>query len=1108
MAPKHLAFDPDPFWYKNAIVYELHIKSFKDSNADGIGDFNGLISKLDYLEDLGVTAIWLLPFYPSPLRDDGYDIADYTDIHPNYGDLSSFRRFLAAAHSRGLRVITELVINHTSDQHAWFQRARHAPPESTLRDFYVWSSTARRYEDARIIFQDFEHSNWAWDPVANAYYWHRFYHHQPDLNYDSPQVQRAVFKVMDFWFKMGVDGMRLDAIPYLFEREGTNCENLPETFAYLKKLRRHIDDNHSYKMLLAEANQWPEDAVAYFGHGDTCHMAFHFPLMPRMFMAVEMEDRHPVLDILDQTPQIPEGCQWALFLRNHDELTLEMVSDEERDYMYRFYARDPRARINLGIRRRLAPLLGNDRRKVELMNVLLFSLPGTPVIYYGDEIGMGDNYYLGDRDGVRTPMQWSDEKNAGFSTANPQRLFLPVIIDPEYHYEAVNVQTQDHNPSSLLWWMRRLIAMRKRFAAFGRGSIEFLSPENPKILAYIRKFGRETILVVANLSRHSQHTVLDLSRFSGSVPEELFSRNEFLPIDEHGYVLTMSSYGYYLFSLTPPERTAEEVSSAMPVIRQNSPWHELLDDRLVRRTLETRVLPDYIRRQRWFGGKARTIQGLSILEWMRMDKSERGAFILLVEVQYTEGVPEIYVLPLAFAPADPDGAELPEGALAHLELKTGKGVLFEAVYSPRFLKDLLAMIVGRKGIATKGGRLLPVTGTLLREIAAGKWAEMEPRLMRVEQSNTSILYGGKLILKLYRRTEEGVHPDAEVVRYLTERAHYPNIPPFAGSLEFKKSGREPVLIALMQEFVPNQGDAWAYSLSAVGRYYDQVLARRSTMTELPPRPGDILEAARLEPPPIIVDLVSGLFLQMIELLGVRTAEMHLALYSRSEKGFTAEPFSLLYQRSVFQSMQNMTRSGFRLLRRVLSTLPEGVRSEAASILELEREIQEAMQAITAHKITAVKTRIHGDFHLGQALYTGKDFVLYDFEGEPARSLSERRLKRSPIRDVAGMIRSIHYAALTSLLMHMTVRREDVAALEPWADIWYAHVSGAFLRGYLSTAKGAPFLPGDRDGLASMLFPFMLEKAVYELGYELNNRPEWVVVPIRGIKHLLGVTDAR
>ncbi|HZT78791.1 MAG TPA: maltose alpha-D-glucosyltransferase, partial [Gemmataceae bacterium] len=473
----------DPLWYKDAIIYELHVRAFFDSTGDGVGDFRGLVQKLDYLQDLGVTAVWVLPFYPSPLRDDGYDIADYTGIHPMYGSLGDFQQFLREAHRRGLRVITELVINHTSDQHPWFQRARRAPRGSPERNFYVWSDTTEKYREARIIFKDFESSNWAWDPVAGQFYWHRFYSHQPDLNYDNPAVWKAVEEVFDFWMAMGIDGFRLDAIPYLYEREGTSCENLPETHAYLKALRRHVEEKFPGRMLLAEANQWPEDSVAYFGQGDECNMAFHFPVMPRLFMAIRMEDRFPILDILQQTPPIPETCQWAMFLRNHDELTLEMVTDEDRDYMYGVYAQDPQARINLGIRRRLAPLLQNNRAKIELMNGLLFSLPGTPVIYYGDEIGMGDNIYLGDRNGVRTPMQWSAERNAGFSKANPQKLYLPVIIDPEYHYEAVNVEAQQANPNSLLWWMKRLIALRKRYRAFGRGSLEFLTPDNPKVLA-------------------------------------------------------------------------------------------------------------------------------------------------------------------------------------------------------------------------------------------------------------------------------------------------------------------------------------------------------------------------------------------------------------------------------------------------------------------------------------------------------------------------------------------------------------------------------------------------------------------------------------------------
>ncbi|MBY0231207.1 MAG: maltose alpha-D-glucosyltransferase, partial [Gemmataceae bacterium] len=560
----------DPLWYKDAVIYELHVRAFHDSVGDGVGDFKGLAAKLDYLADLGVTALWLLPFYPSPLRDDGYDIADYTAVHPNYGRVADFKEFLDEAHQRGLRVITELVINHTSDQHPWFQRARHAAKGSPERDFYVWSDTGTEYADARIIFKDFEPSNWTYDHVAKAYFWHRFYSHQPDLNFDNPAVWEALFPVMDFWLAMGVDGMRLDAIPYLYEREGTNCENLPETHVFLKALRKRMDEKWPGRMFLAEANQWPEDAVAYFGDGDECHMSFHFPLMPRLFMAVRQEDRFPILDILAQTPAIPDNCQWCVFLRNHDELTLEMVTDEERDYMYRAYASDRTARINLGIRRRLAPLLGNDRRRIELMNALLFSLPGTPVLYYGDEIGMGDNIYLGDRNGVRTPMQWSSDRNAGFSRGNPQSLYLPVVLDPEYRYEVVNVENQQNNPSSLLWWMKRLIAQRKQHQAFSRGAIEFLSPSNTRILAFIRRHGAERVLVVANLSRFVQHVELDLREHRGLVPDEMFGGSDFPAIGDGPYPLTLGPHAFYWLSLRPvPAADAASPDEALlPVLAE------------------------------------------------------------------------------------------------------------------------------------------------------------------------------------------------------------------------------------------------------------------------------------------------------------------------------------------------------------------------------------------------------------------------------------------------------------------------------------------------------------------------------------------------------------
>ncbi|MBI4543716.1 MAG: maltose alpha-D-glucosyltransferase, partial [Gemmatimonadetes bacterium] len=600
----------DPLWYRDAVIYELHVRAFFDSDGDGVGDFRGLTQKLDYLQDLGVTALWVLPFYPSPWKDDGYDIANYTGVHSAYGSLRDFRLFLRAAHARGLKVITELVINHTSDQHPWFQRARRAKPGSPWRDFYVWSDSPDRYADARIIFKDFEPSNWSWDPVAEAYYWHRFYAQQPDLNFDNPRVHRAVQRAMDFWFRLGVDGMRLDAIPYLYEREGTNCENLPETHAFLKALRRHVDARFPNRMLLAEANQWPEDAVAYFGEGDECHMSFHFPVMPRLFMAIQMEDRFPVVDILEQTPPLPENCQWAIFLRNHDELTLEMVTDEERDYMYRVYAHEPQMRINLGIRRRLAPLLLNSRRKIELMKGLLLSLPGTPVLYYGDEIGMGDNVFLGDRNGVRTPMQWSADRNAGFSRANPQRLYLPVIIDPQYHFETVNAEAQQDNLSSLLWWTKRLLALRKRFQAFGRGSLEFLYPENRKVLAFVRRYEQERILVVVNLSRFVQAAELDLASFRGSRPIELFGGTEFPAIGERPYFLTLGPHSFYWFALEPERVERAELgppAAERPLLTVVDEWESLL--RGAARARLEQVLPGYLAPRRWFAGKARRIRG-------------------------------------------------------------------------------------------------------------------------------------------------------------------------------------------------------------------------------------------------------------------------------------------------------------------------------------------------------------------------------------------------------------------------------------------------------------------------------------------------------------------
>src|SRR5271169_2730210 len=696
---------PDPLWYKDAVFYELRVRSFYDSNGDGVGDFAGLTAKLDYLHSLGVTTLWLLPFYPSPMRDDGYDISDYINIHPACGTLRDFKVFIREAHRRDLKIVTELVLNHTSDRHEWFQRARRSGPGSTYRDYYIWSDTPERYKDARIIFQDFEPSNWSWDPVAKAYYFHRFYSHQPDLNYDNPAVIREIRRVISFWLGLGVDGLRLDAVPYLFKREGTNCENLPETHAFLRELRRHVDANFPNRMLLAEANQWPEDAVTYLEGGKECHMAFHFPIMPRMFMAVRMEDRFPLTDIWAQTPPIEDSCQWAIFLRNHDELTLEMVTEEERDFMYRAYARESRMRVNLGIRRRLAPLLGNNRRAMELMNGLLLSLPGTPVIYYGDEIGMGDNIYLGDRDGVRTPMQWSGDRNAGFSATDPQRLILPVIIDHEYHYQTVNVENQEHNVHSMLWWMRRVIALRKQFKAFGRGTVEFLSPENPRVLAFLRIYQDERILVVANLSRFVQYVEIDLARFKGMVPVELFGRTEFPAITEKPYLLTLGPHLFDWFSIQPTRHAPAVVEVARnEVARIESPagWDGFM--RGEGWEMLGKAMPDFLPRCRWFRSKARSIKSVKIADTMPLIEGPGGAHLVLANVEYSNAEPETYVIPLALgtnggAPAE----EHPELTIAHLRLNSARnnvveGRLFEASADPRFASAMLELVERRRRV--------------------------------------------------------------------------------------------------------------------------------------------------------------------------------------------------------------------------------------------------------------------------------------------------------------------------------------------------------------------------------------------------------------------------
>ncbi len=1097
-------------WYKDAVIYELHVRAFFDGNEDGKGDFLGLTQKLDYLQDLGVTALWLLPFYPSPLRDDGYDIADFFSVHPDYGTLEDFKLFLREAKKRGLKVITELVLNHTSDQHELFQKARRAPVGSLERDFYVWSDDPQKYRDARIIFHDFETSNWNWDPLAKAYYWHRFYSHQPDLNFDNPAVRAYVLKAMDFWLGLGVDGLRLDAVPYLFEREGTNCENLQETHSFLKDLRAHVDRKFQDRMLLAEANQWPEDAAAYFGDGDECHMAFHFPIMPRLFMALRMEDCSPIVDILEQTPDVGDRGQWAIFLRNHDELTLEMVTDEERDYMYRFYAKDSRSRINLGIRRRLAPLLGNHRRKMELLNGLLFSLPGTPVMYYGDEIGMGDNIHLGDRNGVRTPMQWNADRNAGFSRANPQSLYLPIGIDPEYHYEAVNVDIQQGNPHSLFWWTKRLIDLRKRYKAFGRGATSFIGCENRKILSFIRTFDEERILVVANLSRFVELAELDLSAFKGLSLVEMFGRYEFPAIKDERYRLTLGPHSFYWFRIrkpTVPEADPALTPSSTPEIACSGSWASLLSEKAGPELRE--ALKAHLRARHWFEGKSHQLRSVRLLESAALGYGPKaGARVCLIKAEFLDAAPETYVLPIGFADgekAQKIREEHPYAVLAEVRGKGSKacpdGVLFDAMSDPEFCAALLTGI--RQGRRLKGrfGEILLNAAPGL-EAVIGDRPQPEATPMKSVQRNTSVFFGDRLILKLYRRLYAGENPDAEISRFLAKKA-FPSSPALAGEIVYRPRRGEESVLSVLHCFVPNRGNAWQYTLDSLRRYFDDIQAAAEPPKELAAPPSAPLAAVDAEPPPLAVERF-GDYLETAKILGVRTAELHLALSDgTAEPNFVPEEFSELYQRSLYQSMRNHANEALDLLGRKAKDLPEARRPWAEAVMSQKGELQKRLHSLVGRKLSGRRIRCHGDYHLKQILYTGSDFQVSDFEGPPEQSLRERRIKRSPLRDVAGMLRSFDYAAETILLGRVGVTRtEDEARLEPWARFWSRWVSAAFLKAYLARMEGSGVLPKTRPETDLLLGVLLVDRAFAELQSELESQPQWAIIPLKGLARLL------
>ncbi|NWB29595.1 maltose alpha-D-glucosyltransferase [Pseudomonas gingeri] len=1091
-------FINDPLWYKDAVIYQVHVKSFFDSNNDGIGDFPGLIAKLDYIADLGVNTIWLLPFYPSPRRDDGYDIAEYRGVHPDYGTLADARRFITEAHKRGLRVITELVINHTSDQHPWFQRARKAKPGSSARDFYVWSDTDDKYNETRIIFLDTEKSNWTWDPVAGQYFWHRFYSHQPDLNFDNPQVMKAVLSVMRYWLDMGIDGLRLDAIPYLIERDGTNNENLPETHQVLKRIRAEIDAHYPDRMLLAEANQWPEDTQLYFGdqkgdNRDECHMAFHFPLMPRMYMALAQEDRFPVTDILRQTPEIPANCQWAIFLRNHDELTLEMVTDRERDYLWNHYAADRRARINLGIRRRLAPLMERDRRRIELLNSLLLSMPGTPTLYYGDEIGMGDNIYLGDRDGVRTPMQWSIDRNGGFSRADPASLVLPPIMDPLYGYPSVNVETQAGDPHSLLNWTRRLLAVRKQQKAFGRGSLKMLSPANRRILAYTREYtgpdGKsEIILCVANVSRTAQAAELDLSHFAGKVPVEMLGGNAFPPIGQLNFLLTLAPYGFYWFLLAAESQMPSwhvESPQSLPdfttlVLKKR--LEELLEAPS-RTTLEQVSLPEWLPKRRWFANKDAAIEQVHLDYGLRFGDAQQP--VLLSEVEVTVGGQvSRYQIPFGLLAEEQINAALPQQlALARVRRGRQVGLITDAFSLESFVRAVIQGLQAGSVLSGSAGELhFQASAELLAQPLP---ADAEVRYLSAEQSNSSVVVGERVMLKLIRKVSAGIHPELEMSAYLSA-AGFKHISPLLGSVVRRDQDGGESLLMIAQGLLNNQGDAWVWTQNNLERAIRDELADGTVEH---PQPFNALDELA----------------NFAGLLGQRLGEMHEVLAEPTANAdFSAQVSTAKDSQAWGKQIGSQLTRALQLLEQHQARLAPADQVLVTHLVARQKAIVAHVQALATQVRGGLRIRVHGDLHLGQVLVVQGDAYLIDFEGEPARSLQERRGKHSPYKDVSGVLRSFDYAAAMALDRSHAADSSAAAqaALQRVAERYLKDSRKAFIRAYRQATTSLAHAWQDPAGAEAALALFSLEKAAYEIVYEAENRPAWLPVPLHGLSGLL------
>jgi maltose alpha-D-glucosyltransferase / alpha-amylase len=1085
----------DRLWFKDAVIYQAHVKAFFDCNNDGIGDFPGLIQKLDYLKDMGVTALWVLPFYPSPLRDDGYDIADYRNVHPSYGTLRDFRAFIRACHARGLRVIIELVINHTSDQHPWFQRARRAKPGSVHRNYYVWSDTDQRYQETRIIFLDTEQSNWTWDPVAKAYYWHRFYSHQPDLNFDNPHVLQEVIRVLNFWLEMGVDGMRLDAVPYLVEREGTNNENLPETHDVLKRIRAEVEQHYPDRMLLAEANQWPEDVLPYFGNGDECHMAFHFPLMPRMYMAIAQEDRHPITDIMRQTPDIPENCQWAIFLRNHDELTLEMVTDKERDYLWNHYASDRTMRINLGIRRRLAPLMENDRRKIELMTALLFALPGTPVMYYGDELGMGDNIYLGDRNGVPPPMQWSPDRNGGFSRADMARLYLPPIMDPIYGFGAINVESQVRSGTSLLNWTKRMLAVRQGQRVFGRGALEFLYPGNRKILAFLRGFEGRTILCVFNLSRAAQAVELDLAKYKPRTPVELMGRSAFPPIGDLPYLLTLPAYGFFWFLLTTPEELPawhssipEPVPEFVTLVARDG-WNDILRHPALS-LLEKEALPQFVARQRWFSGKDTRIAATHIVLSAEIKGEEARYLLVEVETKFANGDSKNYFLPLAII-GEADASAGGGAPVSFMIAQVRRGSKLQGLYDASVLREFpLALIRAMASGAEIKGASGAFRFRSTDDLSTLEFPpDVEVRRLSVEQSNSSILIGEKVMLKLLRAPVRGIHPEVEM-GFFFKTMGFKNTPPILGVLEHVDDGGTPSAFVTAHGFIRNQGDGWTHSIDYLQRWFEEYELK-------------LAGSEGVQDPNTLTGSGHALYFDLIATLGRRIGEMHRVLdTSTGDSAFDPEPVTAEDLRTWRSEARQLAENAFAILASAQGNLPADVAPLAEALLKRKAE---CLSHLEPPKATGgmVKTRIHGDLHLGQVLVVQNDWHIIDFEGQPASSLDRRRRKDSPLRDIAGVLRSFDYAAQSALRRAVaTVGESGAEALGAQALSWRDHASAAFFDVYRETVGDLPSYPQDKEHEQDWLNFFLLEKACYELRYEAMNRPDWLELPIRGISAIL------